>query len=191
MFENSSKVRLWSKLHDKTHKMILEQFYKMASRMIKRIQKIINFGAPVVSGKRRFDHVSRVVRRLVWLSAEQLIEYHTVCMVRNVLVTGQPEAMLCAVGPPSNQRRSHVTRRATQRSLPRIRRAAGRRRLCYRGVKLLNAAKSPIADQQLRRNFKRELLSREAASEWTCRIECVKIVCRVIAIGDDVCMFFY
>ena len=132
---------------------------------VKRIQKIINFGAQVVSGKRRFDHVSSVVRRLGWLSAEQLIEYHAVCLMRNVLVTGQPEAMNCAVGPPSNQHHSHVTRRATQRSLSRIRRKSGRRQLCYRGVKLLNAAKSPIADQQFRRNFKRELLSREATSE--------------------------
>ena len=80
---------------------------------VKRIQKIINFGARVVSGKRRFDHVSSVVRRLGWLSAEQLIEYHTVCMVRNVLVTGQPEAMLCAVGPPSNQRPLPATRHPT------------------------------------------------------------------------------
>ena len=66
---------------------------------VKRTHKIINFGAQVVSGKRRFDHVSSVVRRLGWLSAKQLIECHTVCMLRNVLVTGQPEAMLCAVGP--------------------------------------------------------------------------------------------
>ena len=35
-----------------------------------RLQRLINFGARVVSGKRKYDHVSEVLKELRWLSAE-------------------------------------------------------------------------------------------------------------------------
>ena len=103
-----------------------------------RVQKIVNFCARVVSGKRRRDHVSGTVTQLGWLTAKQLVAYHTVCAVERTLVSGQPESLLQTIGPRARQRHNHDTRRADLFTLPSIRAEAGRRRICYRGVSLMN-----------------------------------------------------
>ena len=103
-----------------------------------RVQKIINFCARVVSGRRRRDSVSAVIKQLKWLTAKQLATYHSVSAVERILVTGQPEYLKSTMGQRANQRHQHNTRRASFLALPTIRTEAGRRRLCYRGVTHLN-----------------------------------------------------
>ena len=49
------------------------------SVQLPRVQKLINFCARVVNG-RRCDHVSDVVRDLRWLSADQFVRYHNYAM---------------------------------------------------------------------------------------------------------------
>ena len=56
-----------------------------------RIQKVINFGARVISGKKKFDHISDVLKDLGWLSSSQLAEHHRAQMVRRVLSSELPE----------------------------------------------------------------------------------------------------
>ena len=103
-----------------------------------RVQKMINFCARVVTGKRRYDHISDAVRQLRWPTATDMIDYHTVCAIERILVSGQPHYLKETIGDQANQVHQHNTRRAGQRTLPRIRTEAGRRRLCFRGVSLLN-----------------------------------------------------
>ena len=104
----------------------------------RRIQKIINFGARVVTGKRKTDHISHVIRELRWLSAEQLVQYHTVCTVFHAITTGRPAYIASTIGAPGHDTHGHDTRQSSNLALPRIRTEAGRRRLCYRGTKLYN-----------------------------------------------------
>lgn len=106
---------------------------------LRRVQKIINFCARVVTGKRRSDHVTECIGQLRWLSAEQLVTYHTVCAVERAIVSGQPESIYLTIGPRANLRHSHDTRQANLYTLPAIRTESGRKRLCYRGVSLLNS----------------------------------------------------
>ena len=101
-------------------------------------KKIINFCARVVSGRRKFDHISDIVERLGWLNAKSLVQYHTACSLFKTLRTGAPAYVARTIGPPRNAVHSHATRRSAELSLPRILTEAGRRRLCYRGVSLLN-----------------------------------------------------
>ena len=105
---------------------------------MRKIQKIINFSARVVSGRRKYDHISDVVDRLGWLNAKHLIMYHTACSLNKTIRTGTPAYIAQTVGPPRNAVHDHATRRSAELSLPRIRTEAGRRRLCYRGAALLN-----------------------------------------------------
>lgn len=106
---------------------------------LRRVQKLVNFCVRVVTGKRRYDHVSQSLEQLQWLTAEQLVIYHTVCAVERVIVSGQPESIMATIGLRADQRHSHNTRQASLYTLPTIRTEAGRRRLCYRGVGLLNS----------------------------------------------------
>ena len=103
-----------------------------------RVQKIINFAARVVSGRRRSDHISDVIRDLRWLNSQQLIQYHTVCALMQAVRSGTPQYLAGTIGQQQRDVHGRDTRSAHQLSLPRIRTEAGRRRLCYRGVKVVN-----------------------------------------------------
>jgi len=127
---------------------------------VHRIQKMINFCARVVSGRKRRDQVSDVVQRLGWMTAKQLIEYHTVSAVHTAVTTGHPESISQTIGLPANQRHAHETRRAHRLTVPRIDSEAGRRRLCYRSVIMLNEAKVDVSDPHFRLSLKKNIMSR-------------------------------
>ena len=113
---------------------------------VKRVQKIINFCARVVTGRRRSEHVSDAVKLLGWLAAQHLIDYHTMRAVQRIIVHGEPACLYHTIGARANEHHDHDTRQAEQRTLPRIHAESGRRRLCYRGVSLLNARRLDSAD---------------------------------------------
>ena len=69
----------------------------------------------------------------------QTIVNFCVCALERILVTCQPEAIVNTIGPRARQRHGHDTRRADLYTLPAIRTESGRRRLCYRGVTMLNS----------------------------------------------------
>ena len=47
--------------------------YGNGSKMnLSRLQKIINYGAKIIFGRKKYDHVSDLLDKLGWLSAEKL-----------------------------------------------------------------------------------------------------------------------
>ena len=115
------------------------QYGSCGTTQLRRIPKNINFCVQrIVTGQRRYDHVSGLREQLRWLNAEQLVNYHTVCALERLLVTGQPESMLSTIGVRARQRHDHGTRQADRYTRPAIHNESGRRRMCYRGVTLLN-----------------------------------------------------
>ena len=121
---------------------------------------MINFCARVVSGRRRHDHISDVLKELGWMSAKQLVEYHTVCAVRSVMITEHPECILGTIGAPVRQQHSHNTRHSDRHTVPRIRTEAGRRRLCYRGVSMMNRSRVHVNAPGYRAQLKRDIVGR-------------------------------
>ena len=106
-----------------------------------RLQKVINFCARVVTGRRRRERVSGAIQQLKWLTAKQLVTYHSVCAVERTIVSGQPECLSDTMGHRASQRHQHDTRRAGFLTLLSIHTEAGRRRLCYRGVTVWTGSK--------------------------------------------------
>ena len=129
------------------------------STQLHRVQKVLNFCARVVSGRRRRDHVSDVLEGLGWMNANQLVTYHAVCAVQSTLSTRQPDVLRKTIGSPANRRHDHGTRGADRRTLPHIRTESGRRRLCYRGVAACNEMGLDLSGANFRRNLKSMLLS--------------------------------
>ena len=41
----------------------------------------MNYAAKVIFGRKKYDHVSDLLGRLGWLSADELVSYHTLCLV--------------------------------------------------------------------------------------------------------------
>ena len=58
-----------------------------------RLQRVLNFAARVVSGRRKFDHVSDVLRDLEWFTAHNLHVFHVLTLLKRTLVTSQPESL--------------------------------------------------------------------------------------------------
>ena len=52
---------------------------------MRRIQKIVNCCALVVTGRRRIDHVSDALELLGWLTTQQLVDFHTCAVQRNTM----------------------------------------------------------------------------------------------------------
>ena len=125
-----------------------------------RVQKIINFCARVVSGRRRSDHISDVIQQLGWLRADELAEYHTICAVQRAIMTSTPEYVSQTIGSIARELHDHDARNAGLITQPRARTETGRRRLCIRGVTMLNDAKIDPGVPAFRGNVKRVILSR-------------------------------
>ena len=98
---------------------------------LSRIQKIINYAAKVIFGRKKYDHVSDLLENLGWLSAEQLASYHSLSLLHKVWRSGEPEALAAQLVQVS-QTRQRSTRQDRDFAVPRSRSAMGQRRFCSR-----------------------------------------------------------
>ena len=129
-----------------------------------KLQKIINFGARVIFGRRKFDHVSDLRERLGWLQARQLAELCTLCLTRKVLVSGEPEA-LASVLHVNGDLRQRRTRQDRLLYVPRSRTEAGKRRFRSRAPGLYNclpAGTAELGPRSFSRQLKRQMLAAAA-----------------------------
>lgn len=112
---------------------------------IRRLQKLINFGARVISGRRKFDHISDVIRRLGWLRAEYLIEYHCLTTLKKILLTGHPAIMANSLASRQSVH-GRNTRQNQRLQTPVIRTESGRRRFLYNAVRSYNDLPTNVRD---------------------------------------------
>lgn len=110
----------------------------MIQTQIARIQKLLNFGARVISGRRKFDHVSDVLRDLHWLSAQNLYRYHSMTLLKRIIATGEPEALHSRIVLCGDVH-GRETRQGCQFQTPSIRTESDRRRFLYSAVRDFNA----------------------------------------------------
>ena len=127
-----------------------------------RLQRLINFGARVVSGRRKYDHISDVLKQLRWLSAVNMWRFQSVTLLKRTLETGQPES-LCGGIVSRGSVHGRVTRQSDQLDLPVIRTESGRRRFLYAATSVYNTLPPTLRELDLRRfrNEYREYLLRE------------------------------
>ena len=121
-----------------------------------RVQKLLKFGARVISGRRKHDHISDVLRELNWLDARSLVMYHRLCLVHTAIKTGRPESLTDAIGDVAGHR--YPTRGCSRRILPRLHKELGRRRLCYGAVQAYNQLPFDTNIRGFRSRLKRHLL---------------------------------
>ena len=120
-----------------------------------RIQKIINFCARVVTGRRKRDHISDAVRLLGWLPAREMIVCHSLCLLRRVMDVGEP-ALIANQLATRSERQERATRNDSDLFLPRIRTESGRRRFIYRASHAFNELPHVLRHKPIGA-FKREL----------------------------------
>ena len=132
---------------------------------LSRIQTIINYGAKVIFGRKKIDHVSDLLEKLDWLSAENLVSYRTLCMTHKVRRLGEPEELAAGLATVAEMReRGEVSGRSTRQDrdlfVPRSRTEMGKRRFSCRGPKLYNSLAPdllelpvPVFSRRLRRRL--------------------------------------
>lgn len=104
-----------------------------SAKNLASIQKILNFAARVISGRRKFDHVSDVRDALGWLDSSQLFHYHSISLLHKIITTGEPECIASQISTNrDNPAHARTTRQDHHLQLPAIRTEAGRRRFLYR-----------------------------------------------------------
>ena len=130
------------------------------AKNLDRIQKILNFSARVISGRKKYEHISDVQRGLGWLSASDLANYHTLTLLHKVLRHGEPKE-LAEMFRKCADVRDRETRQDGMLLVPRCRTACGQRQFAYRAVKLYNALPTAVTDRSAP-SFRRELQRRLA-----------------------------
>ena len=115
--------------------------YGSASKqLMHRIQKVLHFCARVLSGRRKYDHISDVLSQLGWLSSDSLCVYRSICLLRQALITGEPVAIAQSIVTTSQVHdRSTRARDEQMLRLPPIRTETGRRQFIYRATAAYNA----------------------------------------------------
>ena len=58
-----------------------------------RLQKILNFAARVIFGRRKFDHVSDLLTKLGWLSPRGMSDYQALVIAHKVIQRREPEEL--------------------------------------------------------------------------------------------------
>ena len=110
-----------------------------------RVQRLLNFGARVISGRRKYDHISDVMKALQWLSAENMWRYHSLTMLKRMLHSGQPELLSSEVVTRGSVH-GRNTRQANSIETPAIRTESGRRRFLYSAVTEFNTLPQELRD---------------------------------------------
>ena len=116
-----------------------------SGRLTQRIQKCINFCARVLSGKRKYDHISGTLKSLGWLSAGQLHQYCTAMALRRLADASEPEA-LAELFVRNRDVHARSTRAGSQYHPPRIKTEFGRKRFAYRAAVLFNALPADVRE---------------------------------------------
>ena len=96
----------------------------------KRLQKVVRFAARVVSGRRKYDHVSDVIESRGWLHAESLYWYHCLILLNKAMTTSEPHQIAASLTTRASVH-GRDTRNRAMLELPTISTESGRRRFTY------------------------------------------------------------
>lgn len=114
----------------------LSVFGNGSSKNLQSINKILNFAARVISGKKKFDHISSVRKSLGWLHPSAMVQHQTLNLLFKIQRSGEPESLAAQIFTNAQRENRHrSTRQDHLLCLPRIRgSAAGKRQFMYRAT---------------------------------------------------------
>ena len=110
-----------------------------------RLQKLLNFAARVIFGRRKFDHVSDLRDQLGWMTPETMATYQTLVTAQKAIQRGEPET-LASLFTLNSKIRCRSTRQDRLFHLPRPRLETGKRRFAYRAAALLNTLPTELIE---------------------------------------------
>ena len=108
-------------------------------------KKIINFGARIVSGQHRRNHISPTLQTLGWVSFEEMIRARDIAAVERLLSDSAPPSLAgCLTRRAQVSSRQSRGTEADMLDLPKIKTEAAKRSFPYRAVKEWNDRKLSV-----------------------------------------------
>ena len=141
------------------------QVYGNASQtQMSKIDKVIRFAARVVTGRRKYDHVSDVISELQWMNAEQQLLYSDLSLMHKIVQTKEPISLIDKIHfcNPATRR---ATRRSSHFNIPRAHPNSGMRTFIRRANHSYNEHISSemllSSKRTFKRNFKKSLFTKK------------------------------
>ena len=107
-----------------------------------RLLKVVNFAVRVITGLRKYDHVSRARTDLRVLTPRQMCDLQTAVMGHKAVMFGQPSELAGLFHTYSEARSGErVTRQDNDLRPPSVRTAAGQRCFAYRAACILTSCR--------------------------------------------------
>ena len=121
---------------------------------LNRIQSVQNFVARIVSGSKKYDHISPILKDLRWLPVRQQLYFRHAIMAFKCMTGCAPDSLFSKY-----VQRTTITKRTTRNSqmlnIPLYKTATGQRTFYYRTVKLWNSLDHNLKLKPTLADFKR------------------------------------
>ena len=123
---------------------------------INKLQAIQNFAARIVTGSRKFDHITPILKQLCWMPVKDNLFYRDALLTfkcMNGLAPTNLSSRFIKRGTISGR----STRNANKLDIPRYKTATGQRSILYRAVTIWNKLPSDIKLSPSTNIFRRKL----------------------------------
>ena len=112
---------------------------------IHRLQKIQNFAARIMTGARKYDHITPMLKELDWLPVAKQLEVRDTLMAFKCIKGLAPPSM-CNKFTTRSQVHTRNTRNKDKLNIPFFRSATGQRSFSYRAAQLWNDLPESLAN---------------------------------------------
>ena len=127
-----------------------------SDKNLRKLQHVQNFAAKIISGKRKFDHITPVLRDLRWLTVTQQLYLRDAVFTFKCMTGCAPDYLRSKL-VTRGQASGRVTRNSQQLNIPLFRTATGQRSFQYRAVSLWNSLDKDLKLSKNHEVFKRKL----------------------------------
>ena len=124
------------------------------NKNITKLQLLQNFACKIVTGTKKYDHVSPLLRQLNWKPVQQCLDHRDLVLTYKCVKNLAPE-YLCKKFQKSPHDRA--TRNRDLLQIPRFKTSTGQRTFSYRAVKLWNNLDKDVKDSKSLNSFKKAL----------------------------------
>ena len=127
-----------------------------SKKNISKLQKVQNFACRIITGKRKFDHITPVLRELRWLPVTSFLKY-TLGVLAFKCVKGLAPSYLCRRFKTRASVHNRNTRYKNTLNIPAYKSASGQRTFLYRATSFWNSLPCEIRECNNLPIFKRLL----------------------------------
>ena len=122
----------------------------------RKLQLVQNYACRIVSGLKKYDHISEILKRLKCLNVKEKVLFNDLVMVYTCMNNLTPDYLRKRF-----QHHSEIDQRDTRQksdlSFPNCRLATGQRAFAFRGAKILNSLPKFIRDTESLSGFKKRI----------------------------------